>query len=98
VEQYFQYKKAKYFGDNVLAQQILDCKNPMDALRMGLEITIPVDRQTPENEEKWVIASLQIMEKGLRAKVISRLSRLFPTPRPHPGVFGGPPPPPPLFD
>ena len=69
VEQYFNYHKAKYFGQEGLAKKIMHPKTtPMGSLRLGRSIKIPSD-QTPEQEKEWVEAAMNIMEKGLRAKV-----------------------------
>ena len=69
VEQYFNYHKAKYFGQDDLAQQIMDPKTtPMDSFRLGRSIKIPSD-QTPEQQREWIETAMNIMEKGLKAKV-----------------------------
>jgi ribA/ribD-fused uncharacterized protein len=67
MEQYFNYQKAKYFGDIAMAKKILEAKTPMDAYRLGRLITAP--EMTPEEQEKWVKDGLDLMEKGLREKV-----------------------------
>ena len=69
VEQYFNYHKAKYFGQEELAAQILNPETtPMDSFRLGQSIKVP-DDQTREQQREWIKTATEIMEKGLRAKV-----------------------------
>jgi ribA/ribD-fused uncharacterized protein len=67
VEQYFNHQKAKYFGDEVAANKIMEAQTPMDAFRSGRVITLP--EMSPEENAKWVKAAKDLMEKGLREKV-----------------------------
>jgi ribA/ribD-fused uncharacterized protein len=66
VEQYFNYHKAKYFGQEDLAQKIMEAATPMDAYRLGRDIKMPDPCENPEEEEEW---ALKTMEKGLWEKV-----------------------------
>jgi predicted NAD-dependent protein-ADP-ribosyltransferase YbiA (DUF1768 family) len=65
--QYFNYHKAKHFGLEDLAQQILKAKTPIEAFHLGKNIIIPPE--TAEEQKAWISDEFKIMEKGLRQKV-----------------------------
>lgn len=60
-EQYFMWQKAKYFGDEVIAQAILDSKEPKDAKALGRRVS-------NFDSEKWNEVSFDKMYNAVYAK------------------------------
>ena len=60
-EQYIQYKKAMYFGDNLTANQIIQCMDAFEAKRLGYRVT-GFDRQ------QWKEYGYDLCIEGIRAK------------------------------
>ena len=70
VEQYFNYHKALHFGQKELAEKFLgDNMSPMDCFRLSASIVVPKDQQTPAKQKEWAVKAMEIMEKGVKAKV-----------------------------
>ncbi|MCP5059146.1 MAG: NADAR family protein, partial [bacterium] len=61
VEQYFQYNKAKKFGDTETATAILSTPSPLQQGQLGRRVN-------NFNEAIWVSARMPIMMEGLRLK------------------------------
>ena len=61
VEKYYHYKKAVYFKDETVAQQILMSKTPAKALALGYQIK-------DYNEDMWKIVAKQSMYNGCAMK------------------------------
>ncbi|MCP5059207.1 MAG: NADAR family protein [bacterium] len=61
VEQYFQYNKAKKFGDTETATAILNTPLPLQQGQLGRHVN-------NFNEVVWVSARMPIMMEGLRLK------------------------------
>ena len=60
-EQYIQYKKAMYFGDNLTANQIVQCADAFEVKRLGYRVT-GFDRQ------QWKEHGYDLCIEGIRAK------------------------------
>lgn len=62
VEQYFQYSKAEFYGDSVMARKLLFTTNPARLQTLG-------DRLYTNKEfEEWVDFSREVLYKGIYAK------------------------------
>ena len=61
VETYFQYKKAKYFGDEDCANKILAARNPLQVKALSHKIK-------DFDEEMWLPTAKQTMMKGCAMK------------------------------
>lgn len=62
VEQYYQYQKAIFAGDNETAQKILNAKTGWDAVRLSKEIT-------GLDSKKWDAEAERILEHGIRLAI-----------------------------
>ena len=60
-EQYIQYKKAMHFGDNLTANQIIQCMDVFEAKRLGYRVT-GFDMQ------QWKEHGYDLCIEGIRAK------------------------------
>jgi ribA/ribD-fused uncharacterized protein len=61
VEQYFQFFKAKYFGDEETAKEILECYNGFEAKKLGRKVR-------GFNSSKWNSIRDFAMKRGMTAK------------------------------
>ena len=61
-EHYIQYQKSLFFGDSVMANQILKSATALDAKKLSYKI---------ENFDKhqWILEGYSICERGVRAKI-----------------------------
>lgn len=60
-EQAYQYLKAKYFGDQEKANEILEAKSPLETKRIAKKIK-------GFNKHKWMNVAFEIMKRVLLAK------------------------------
>lgn len=60
-EQAYQYLKAKYFGDDEKAKEILEAKTPLETKRIAKKIK-------GFNKNKWMTVAFEIMKRVLLAK------------------------------